>query len=286
MTISEQTESERAIRQSVAERYSKAALHASEEPLYGCCVDFADVPSREELFAKASSCGYSAEDIWKASNEAVALSMGCGNPTKYARFHPGEMVLDIGCGAGLDSILASKAVGTYGTVLATDLTTRMLELSKRNSQDLKLKNLEFIRCDAENLPFLEKSVHHVIANCSINLMPNKRKVLEEAHRVIKETGQVTFSDILSTVPLPEEFKKNVELWAACIAGVVTEESFLQGLEAAGFKSIRVLDRKIFHYGAKDTARISKFFGERSDLASSILDLENRVETVIVQAQKE
>jgi arsenite methyltransferase len=276
---------DKSVKLSVAERYSNAASEAREEPIYGSCCQFTEAPSIEESLAKASSLGYSTEDVRKAPPEAVALTMGCGNPTKYARPRPGEVVLDIGCGAGLDSILSSKAVGRSGIVLATDLTRRMLQLCRRNSREMNLTNLEFIVCDGENLPFADESVHHIIANCSINLMPNKQKVLEEAHRVVREGGRVTFSDILSTAPLPEEFKKSMDLWAACIGGVVTEDSFLQGFEAAGFESVKVLDRRIFHYGEKDKARIRRFFGDRTDLSSSMLDLEKRVETAIVQAQR-
>lgn len=275
----------KSIKQSVAETYSKAASEAREEPIYGSCCQSVDAPSIEETLAKASSFGYSAKDVRKAPFEAVAMSMGCGNPTKYTHFSPGETVLDIGCGAGLDSILSSKAVGRSGTVLATDLTRRMLQLCRRNSREMNLSNLEFILCDGENLPFAEGSIHHIIANCSINLMPNKRKFLKEAHRVVRENGCVTFSDILSTVPLPEGFKQDMGLWAACIGGVVTEDSFLRGFGAAGFKSVNVLDRKVFHYGEEDKERIRRFFGDRSHLSSSMLGLENRVETLIVQAQK-
>lgn len=210
--------------------------------------------------------------------------MGCGNPTKHAQFRPGETVLDIGCGAGLDSILGARAVGRSGLVLAADLSRMMLELCRRNSRELNLTNLEFILCDGENLPFADDSIHHIIANCSINMMPNKKRVLEEVHRVASGNGCATFSDILSTIPLPEEFR-DLGFWAACIGGVVTEDSFLQSFGAAGFKSIRVLDRKVFHYAENDKARIRGFFGDRLDLVSAILALENKVETVVVQAQK-
>jgi arsenite methyltransferase len=225
------------------------------------------------------------EDVRKAPLEAVAMSMGCGNPTKYARFHPGETVLDIGCGAGLDSILSSKAVGRSGTVLATDLSRKMLQLCRRNSRMSNLTNLEWVLCDGENLPLADGSVHHVITNCSTNLMPNKRRVLKEVHRVVREKGYVTICDLLSTVALPKEFKKDIGMWAACIGGVVTEETFLRGLRAAGFRPTRVLERRIFHYGEKDKIRIRKSFGDRSELSSSILGLENRVEALIVQGQR-
>jgi SAM-dependent methyltransferase len=272
------------LKKSVAERYTKAASEAREAPIYGSCCQPTSVPSVEEAVAKVSALGYSAEDVKRAPIEAVALSMGCGNPTKYAHVCPGETVLDIGCGAGLDSILSAKAVGRSGTVLATDLTRSMLRVCRQNSRGMNLSNLEFIACDGENLPFADESVHHIIANCSVNLMPNKQRVLEEAHRVVREDGCVTFSDILSTAPLPERFKKDMELWAACIGGVVTEDSFLQGFGAAGFKSVKVLDRRVFHYGEKDKRRIRKYFGDRSDISSSVLDLDSRVETLIVQAQ--
>jgi len=269
----------------VAERYSEAASEAREEPIYGPCCEFKDRPPLEEALVKASSLGYTADDVRKAPIEAIQLSMGCGNPTKYVSFHPGETVLDIGCGAGLDSILSSKAVGRSGTVLATDLTGEMVRLCRRSSREANLSNLAFVVCDGENLPFTGESFHHVIANCSVNLMPDKLKVLEEARRVVKENGDVTLSDILSTVPLPAEFKKDTGMWAACIGGVVTVDSFLEGFEAAGFASTRVLDRRVFHYGEGDRTRITKFFGDRKDLSSSVLSLESRVESLIVQARR-
>ena len=239
----------------------------------------------EEALAKACSIGYSAEDIRKVPTEALALSMGCGNPTKYAHLRPGESVLDVGCGAGLDSILSSKQVGRSGMVLATDLSRRMLQLSRRNSRMANLTNLEFVLCDGENLPLADGSVHHIITNCSTNLMPNKQKALEEAYRVVKENGCVTFSDIMSTVVLPDEYRKDTRLWAACMAGVVTEDSFLQGLRGAGFESVKVVHRRVFHYGEKDRTRIGKFFGGRTDLLSLVFGLENRVETLVVQARR-
>lgn len=272
------------IKQSVAERYSEAASEEREQPIYSSCCCIGEAPSLGETLAKASSLGYTADDVKKAPLEAVELSMGCGNPTKYVRFHPGETVLDIGCGAGLDAILSSKAVGRSGTVLATDLTRKMLQLCRRNSREMNLSNLEFITCDGENLPFADHSVHQVISNCAINLMPDKQKVLEETRRVLRENGCITLSDVLSTVPLPEDFKKDMGLWAGCIAGVVTEDSFLKSLGAAGFGSVRVLKRKVFHYGDRDRQRIRKFFGERDDLSDSVLSLENRVESLIIQAQ--
>ena len=272
------------IKQSVAERYSEAASEEREQPIYSCC-SVGEAPSRGETLAKASSLGYTPEDVRKAPLEAVELSMGCGNPTRYVDFQPGETVLDIGCGAGLDAILSSKAVGRSGTVLATDLTRKMLQLCRRNSREMNLTNLEFVLCDGENLPFADGSVHQIISNCAINLMPDKQKVLGETRRVLRENGCVTLSDVLSTVPLPEEFKRDMGLWAGCIAGVVTEDSFLQSLGAAGFGSVRVLNRKVFHYVEKDRERIRRFFGDRDDLSDSVLSLEDRVESLVVQAER-
>lgn len=285
LAFSNDEKSDRSVKQTVAELYSEAAAESREGPIYGSCCEPERSLSAEETRRKASSIGYSAEDVRKAPIEAVALSMGCGNPTKYAHFRPGETVLDIGCGAGLDTILSSKAVGRSGSVVAADLTRKMLQLCRQNCRQENLTNLEFVMCDGENLPFVEESFHHVISNCSINLMPNKQKVLKEIHEVVKEQGRVTLSDLLSKVPLPEEFKRDVGLWAACIGGVVTEDSFVRGLGEAGFSSVKVLDRRVFHYGENDKQRIRRFFSGRSGLSSSILDLEGRVETAIVQGQK-
>jgi len=225
------------------------------------------------------------KEMKNVPEEVISMSMGCGNPTKYANLRPGDFVLDVGCGAGLDSVLSSRAVGRYGTLLATDLSRRMLELCRQNSQKMNLTNLEFVLCDGESLPFKSGSVDHIVTNCSINLMPNKRKVMEEAHRIVKETGHVTFSDIASVSPLPEELKKDLNLWAACISGVVGEDVFLQNLEVAGFRSIDVVDRKVFHYGEKDRLRIRNYFGDRLDIVSSVLGLENKLESLVVRAEK-
>jgi len=273
------------IKQTTARRYSMTASQMTERPIYGCSCNGDGPLTNDEIVLKASSLGYTMKEVREVPREIVSLSLGCGNPTKYANLRPGDTVLDVGCGAGLDSVLSSKAVGRYGNVLAGDLSRQMLELCRRNTEKINLTNIEFVQCDGGNLPFKSGSVDHIITNCSINLIPDKRGVLTEANRVLKEAGRVTFSDIASVTNPHEDYKKELNLWAACISGVVGEDVFLHDLEVAGFKSIDVADRKVFHYGEKDKLRIRNFFGDRSDIISSVLQLEDRLETLVVRAEK-
>jgi len=188
--------------------------------------------------------GYS-EDEMKAVPEGANLGLGCGNPTALASLKEGERVLDLGSGAGFDAFLASKKVGKRGKVIGVDMTTEMLEKARSNAKKGKFTNVEFRLGEIENLPVADNSVDVIISNCVINLAPNKKRVFEEAFRVLAPEGRLMVSDIVLLKRLPESIRKNAEAYAGCISGAEIKEKYLELINEAGFKEVKILQEKVY-----------------------------------------
>jgi len=188
--------------------------------------------------------GYS-EDEMKAVPEGANLGLGCGNPTALASLKEGERVLDLGSGAGFDAFLASKKVGKKGKVIGVDMTTEMLEKARSNAEKGKFTNVEFRLGEIENLPVADNSVDVIISNCVINLAPNKKRVFEEAFRVLAPEGRLMVSDIVLLKRLPESIRKNAEAYAGCISGAEIKEKYLELINEAGFKEVKILQEKVY-----------------------------------------
>lgn len=187
--------------------------------------------------------GYSKEEIKKFSD--ANLGLGCGNPLALSKIKDGDVVLDLGSGAGFDAFLALQKVGEKGKVIGVDMTKKMIEKARANAEKYGYKNVEFKLGDIEDLPLDDESVDVVISNCVINLAPNKDKVFSEAYRVLKKGGKMYVSDIVLLGELTEEQKKDEKLLVGCVGGALQKEDYLEKIEKAGFK-IKVLgeDKKI------------------------------------------
>jgi len=223
----------------VRKRYAKVAKANSS-----CCassVSSCSAPTNEQI---SKMIGYSEEEM-NAVPEGANLGLGCGNPTALASLKEGERVLDLGSGAGFDCFLAAKKVGRTGKVIGVDMTPEMLDKARVNAKNGKYKTVEFRLGEIENLPVADKSVDVIISNCVINLAPNKKRVFEEAFRVLAPNGRLMVSDIVLLKPLPESVQKSVEAYTGCIAGAEIKDKYLELMRQAGFTEVKVLDEKVY-----------------------------------------
>lgn len=182
--------------------------------------------------------GYSPDEMNRAP-AGSNLGLGCGNPVAIASLKEGEVVLDLGSGAGFDAFLASPKVGRTGKVIGVDMTEEMLQKAKENARKGGYTNVEFRQGDIEDLPIEDRSVDVIISNCVINLAPNKEKVFKEAYRVLKAGGRLMASDIVLLKPLPAALKKDEELLVGCVSGAILKQDYLQLLAKAGFTKITI-----------------------------------------------
>jgi ubiquinone/menaquinone biosynthesis C-methylase UbiE len=181
---------------------------------------------------------YDGSDTSDLPSTVTDVAFGCGNPTAIAALRPGESVLDLGSGGGIDCFLAAKMVGTEGRVFGVDMTPDMVRLARANAAKVGATNVEFRLGEIEHLPIADASIDVVISNCVINLSPEKPAVFAEAFRVLKPGGRLQVSDIVWTKPVPEEVKADMEQWAGCIAGAIEEREYLDHIRAAGFVDVR------------------------------------------------
>jgi arsenite methyltransferase len=237
---------ERDIKEHVRAEYGQAARQArSGKP--SCCGtgsllegDALD-PITANLYHAVETTGLPAE--------AVRASFGCGNPTALATIQPGETVLDLGSGGGIDVFLSARRVGSTGKVYGLDMTDEMLELARENQQKAGVTNVEFLKGEIEQIPLPDNSVDLIISNCVINLSPDKTQVLKEAFRVLKPGGRFAVSDIVIRGVIPQEIRHSVELWAGCVAGALEESAYQAKLKEAGFEQISIEPTRI--YSAED-----------------------------------
>lgn len=187
---------------------------------------------------QSGEMGYS-EDEMSAVPDGSNLGLGCGNPTAVASLKEGDVVLDLGSGAGFDVFLAAKKVGPTGKAIGVDMTDEMLEKAKDNAKKGGFTNIEFKKGDIENLPLGDSSVDVVISNCVINLAPDKAKVFKETYRVLKTGGRLMVSDVVLIKPLPEDLKKDKDLLIGCVSGAILKEDYLNLLKQTGFTDITI-----------------------------------------------
>ncbi len=229
------------IREIVKERYGQAALRATTGGSSCCgaapssigCVD----PITSNLYDEAQKAGL--------PENAVLASLGCGNPTALATLQPGETVLDLGSGGGIDVLLSAKRVGRTGKAYGLDMTDEMLALANENKVQAGIENVEFLKGEIENIPLPDNSVDVIISNCVINLSANKDKVLREAFRVLKPGGRFAVSDVVTRGEMFPEIRKSLLLWVGCIAGAMEENEYRGKLTAAGFEHVEVEPTRIY-----------------------------------------
>jgi arsenite methyltransferase len=181
--------------------------------------------------------------------EAVAASLGCGNPTALAELRAGEIVLDLGSGGGIDVLLSARRVAPGGKAYGLDMTDEMLTLARENQRKAGVENVEFLRGEIENIPLPQDFVDVVISNCVINLSADKDRVLREAFRVLKPGGRFAVSDVVVRGPVPPAIRKSIELWVGCVAGAMDESDYRAKLAAAGFAEIEIEPTRV--YGIED-----------------------------------
>ena len=224
---------------------------------------------------------YDDADAAAVPDSALRASLGCGNPTALARLNPGDIVLDLGSGGGIDVILSAKRVGPSGRAYGLDMTDEMLALAGENARKAGATNVEFLKGQIEAVPLPDNAVDVVISNCVINLSADKHRVLREAFRVLKPNGRFAVSDVVIRGELPAEIRRSIELWIGCVAGALTEDEYRATLESAGFTDIEL-----------ETTRVYELEDARAFLAGSGLDVDavaphvqGRVTSAFVRATK-
>jgi SAM-dependent methyltransferase len=232
---------EKTIKKAVEEKY--AAIARGE--IKGCCDSAKVVP--EKLYNIATMAqGYNPAELSELP-EGANLGLGCGDPTADADLQPGQTVLDLGSGAGVDCFLAARRVGPAGYVIGVDMTDDMLARARANAERGGFNNVEFRKGEIENLPVESDTVDRIISNCVINLAPDKSKVFTEAYRVLKPGGAMNVSDIVSFGDVPPSIRADAELWAGCTAGAMDKDAYLGVIRAAGFGAVSVLKEVVYDY---------------------------------------
>lgn len=237
------------LKDTIKEKYGNVAIQAGEDSSCcgpGPCCD----PITTNLYSEGEEAGL--------PQAAVSASMGCGNPTALADLHEGEVVLDLGSGGGIDVILSARRVGPTGKAYGLDMTDEMLALARQNQKKSGVANVEFLKGEIEDIPLPDNSVDVIISNCVINLSGDKDRVLREAFRVLKPGGRFAVSDVVVRGSVPEEIRRNVELWIGCVAGALEESEFVSLLAAAGFENPAIEPTRV--YSVDDMHRLAEEAG--------------------------
>lgn len=230
------------IKELVREKYGQAALRVKTGGS-SCC---GAAPS-----GIGRGCDPITSNLYDASQgnevpeEAMLASLGCGNPTALAQLNPGEVVLDLGSGGGIDVLLSARRVGPTGKAYGLDMTDEMLGLANENKRKAGAANVEFLKGEIENIPLPDSSVDVIISNCVINLSADKDRVLREAFRVLKPGGRLAVSDVVTRGAIPNEIRQKVLLWVGCIAGALAETEYRSKLKAAGFEQVEVEPTRVY-----------------------------------------
>ncbi len=236
----EDTES---LRATVREKYGEAARRARAGARSSCCGG----GPRAEAADPITTDLYSAGDVACLPTEAVLASLGCGNPTALAELRPGEVVLDLGSGGGIDVLLSAQRVGPAGKAYGLDMTDDMLALARENARNAGVTNVEFLKGEIERIPLPDASVDVIISNCVINLSADKPRALREAFRVLKPGGRFAVSDVVIRGEVPPPVRKSMELWVGCVAGALEEQEFAQLLTQVGFVEPSIEPTRVYQF---------------------------------------
>ena len=274
------------VKDAVREKYGQAALRVKGGG-GGCC---APAPAATGCCGTSSaswnSCDpitanlYDAAQAGAVPGAALQASLGCGNPTALAELKPGETVLDLGSGGGIDVLLSARRVGPAGKAYGLDMTDEMLALAEENKRKSGLAHVEFLKGEIENIPLPDESVDVIISNCVINLSGDKDRVLREAFRVLKPGGRFAVSDVVVRGEVPAAIRKSMELWAGCIAGALSESDYTRKLAAAGFTDIGVEITRV--YGGEDARAFLAGQGFDDSVAAEV---DGRFVSAFVRARK-
>ena len=253
------------IREVVKQKYGQAALRVRSGSS-SCC---GSAPAVGGGCDPITSNLYSKRQSGEVPEQAMQASLGCGNPTALAQLNPGETVLDLGSGGGIDVLLSARRVGATGKAYGLDMTDEMLALARENQNKAGVENVEFLKGEIENIPLPDNCVDVIISNCVINLSADKDRVLREAFRVLKPGGRFAVSDVVVTGDVPAAIRKNVELWIGCIAGALRDIDYTAKLASAGFDNIVIEPTRI--YGVEDARQFLAGQGIDVDAIASQID---------------
>lgn len=266
------------ITQAVKEKYGEAASRVSSggvascgsSPYSTCC---GGDPITSNLYQSEQTAGI--------PEQAVLASLGCGNPTALAQLKPGEIVLDLGSGGGIDVLLSAKRVSPGGKAYGLDMTDEMLALAWENQKKAGVQNVEFLKGEIENIPLPDNAVDVVISNCVINLSADKERVLAEAFRVLRPGGRFAVSDVVVGGDVPAEIRKNIELWVGCVAGALKDSEYISKLTAAGFQEVTIEPTRV--YKVEDAQQFLTSQG--IDTASIASQVEGKFMSAFIRAKK-
>jgi len=229
------------IREAVKEKYGQAALRVASRSS-SCC---GAAPATGLACDPITSNLYDAVQVQQIPDEALKASLGCGNPTALATLNPGEVVLDLGSGGGIDVLLSARRVGPTGKAYGLDMTDEMLALANENKRKAGAENVEFLKGEIERIPLPDNSVDVIISNCVINLSADKDAVLREAYRVLRPGGRFAVSDVVTRGEIAPQIRQSVLLWVGCVAGALDEREYRDKLAAAGFGQIEIEPTRIY-----------------------------------------
>src|SRR3954466_6202534 len=265
------------ITEAVKEKYGQAALRVKTGGSSCCGATAADGLGCDPITSNL----YDPSQSGLVPEEAMLAPLGCGNPPALAQLNPGEVVLDLGSGGGIDVLLSAKRVGPAGKVYGLDMTDEMLALANENKHKAGAENVEFLKGEIEHIPLPDNSVDVIISNCVINLSADKDRVLREAFRVLRPAGRFAVSDVVVRGEAPPEVRKNMELWIGCVAGALEEMEYRDLLADAGFRRIDVEPTRI--YKAEDAAAF--LIGSGLDPASFAEQIDGKFMSAFVRATK-
>lgn len=266
------------IRDAVKERYASAALAVSSSTSSCCSPDI----GVGEGFGSAL---YAIEQTGELPAAAVLASLGCGNPTALATLLPGQVVLDLGSGGGIDVFLSARRVGPTGKVYGLDMTPEMIELARTNQVEAGVQNAEFLLGTIEDIPLPDQSVDVIISNCVVNLAADKDVVLREAFRVLKPGGLFAISDVVLQRELPEDLESLMSLWTGCIAGALVIGDYLEKLESAGFEDAEIVPTLVHDRAALKRLGDSLSLPDEFDKERVLTEYDGAVANAFIRARR-
>ncbi|HMF89875.1 MAG TPA: arsenite methyltransferase [Candidatus Angelobacter sp.] len=267
------------IKEIVKEKYGQAALRVTSGGSSCCGAASATGPSCDPITSNL----YDAAQAGEIPAEALLASLGCGNPTALARLNPGETVLDLGSGGGIDVLLSARRVGPTGKAYGLDMTDEMLALANENKRKAQAENVEFLKGEMESIPLKDCSVDVVISNCVINLSVDKDRVLREAYRVLRPGGRFAVSDVVTRGQITPMIRKSVLLWVGCVAGALDESEYRQKLADAGFEQIEIEPTRV--YRAEDAREFLLAQGLDDDTDTIASEVDGKFMSAFVRARK-
>ena len=265
------------VKEIVKETYGRAALRVSSRAAGSCCGASPALDGTSPI----TSGLYDSSQTGALPEAAVLASLGCGNPTALAELKPGETVLDLGSGGGIDVLLSARRVGPTGKAYGLDMTDEMLALARENQRKAGAENVEFLKGEIESIPLPDNSVDVVISNCVINLSADKDRVLREAFRVLKPGGRFAVSDVVMRGEMPARLRQDMLLWVGCVAGALQDSQYVEKLAAAGFEAIEIEPTRI--YRAEDAREL--LTGKGIDVNAVAPQVDGKFISAFVRAQK-